>query len=197
MSGDLGIEILDVKDNPEAQLRQRSPKTETLVDVDKGIFVRFGIPEANGVVIVPDNPHIFVADELRVRDKDHRDEPLLIKDVVVIMGHGVRDRSDRWKFVGGQQVSDTVNAYNKYAKREGVPEAEFLVVCNKDKLTEETGIAVEETDIDEGIAYAAGTEVEVAVVIEPNGISRVYVSSEENMFNLDALEISRKIQVVG
>jgi hypothetical protein len=195
MSDDLGIEITEVRDNPEATLKQHSPNTETLVDMEKGVFVKLGIPETNGAIVVPDDPHIFIADELRVRDKRHQEE-MLLENVVVLMGHGVRDSEDRWKFLGGQGVSDTLNGYNKYAKNEGLPEAEFLAVCNKDKVTDETGVAITEQDIGDTIAYAAGTEVNVQGVIEPDGKSRVYVQSKENMFNLDTLQTSKEIEII-
>ena len=196
MSDDVGVEVLDVKVNPEQQLRQRSPKAEVLVDIEKSLYVRLGIPETNGAVIVSDIPHIFIADELRIRDKKYEGEPLLLNDVVIATGHGIRDRNDKWRFVGGQRVSDTVNSYNKYAKKEGMPEVEFIAVCNKDKLTEEAAIKVSEHDISKTISYAAGTEVNVEGIIESNGLSRIYVSSKGDMFNLDTLKTLKDIEIV-
>jgi hypothetical protein len=195
MSDDLSVGVTEVRDNSEGRLRERSPKTETLVDVERGIFVRLGIPETNGAIIVPENPHVFVADELRIRDKDN-DEEMLLKDVVVLMGHGVRNQNDKWGFLGGQSVPDTLNAYNQYAKKEGMPEAEFLVVCNKDRTAEEIGAVVLEGDIGNTIAYPAGTEVDVTGVIEPDGKIRVYVQSKEKISNLDILQTSKDTKTI-
>ena len=193
MSDDLDIEISKVNQNTESQLRKRSTQTETLIDIEKGIFVNFGIPQENGAIIVPHSPHIFIADELRIKDRAGKD--LLLKNVVIAMGHGKRDKNDKWKFTEGQRVSDTINSYNEYAKTNGMPKVEFVAVCNKDKITEETGIAVHEQDIDNSIAYAAGAGIHVLGMIEPNGIIRVNVRPAEDIFNLDMLETSKETTI--
>lgn len=195
MSDDLGIEISEVEEKPENQLRRLSPDTETLVGLEKGIFVKLGIPEKNGAIIVPETPHVFIADELRISDRSHT-EPLLLKNVVVLTGHGIRNEQDEWKFVNGQGVTDTVNACSEYFKSEGLPQIEFLAVCNKDRVTQETGVAVSEGGLSDVIAYAAGTEVNVQGVIEPNGTTRVYIQSPENMFNLDILQTAKAIEII-
>lgn len=119
MADDGVIEISENDLAKESPLRNKASSVETLVDIEKGIFVNIGIPTSeNGkAILVPDNPHVFIADELRVRDQSHKEE-VVLKDVVVAMAHGVRDSRDRWKFTNNQGVVDTVNAYNKYAERE-------------------------------------------------------------------------------
>lgn len=178
------------------KLQQLSPQVETLVDADKQISVRLGIPELNRAIIVNDKPHVLIADKLVVNDKKNAEHGKILENVVVMMGHGVRDENDNWKFVGGRKVSETVSGYNKYADKQGLPGVEFLAVCNRDKLTSEIGVSVEESDIGKGTAYAAGTEVEVMGIVENDGQVFLYVKSKENMFNLENLETIKQITFV-
>ena len=194
MSDDLGIEILNTEDNPEGKLRKHSPEEETLVDLERGVFVRIGVPETNGAIIVPDTPHVLMADELRLRDKVHEEE-ILLENIVVLIGHGFRDENDEWKFTNSQNVTDTLNGYNEYANKEGLPQAEFMAICNKDKFTEEIGLYVGDKGISETTAYAAGVKVNVTGSIEPDGKIRVNVKSKEKIYNIYNLESLKKIKI--
>ena len=193
MPDDLDINISEVSQNTESQLRQPSTQTERLIDIEKRIFVNFGVPQKNNAIIVPRAPHIFIADELRIKDEEGKD--LLLKDIVIAVGHGKRDKDDKWKFTEGQRVSDTINSYNEYAGKNGMPKVEFVAVCNKDEITEETGVAVNEQDIDNSIAYAAGTGIHVSGIIEPNGIIKVFVKPAEDIFNLGILEALKETTI--
>ena len=104
------------------------------------------------------------------------------------MWYGFRDGEDKWKFTGGQGVADTLDGYNRYAQKENLSQADFLAVCNEDTTTMQTGIFVGEHNIPRNIAYAAGSTVHVQGIVE-----RLYVQSDENIFDLDELKASKEI----
>lgn len=120
----------------EDRLRKASDDTDTLIDLEKGIFVSLGIPvNKDKAIIVPDKPHVFVADELHVVDRSHP-SGVVLSDTSILMAHGERDQNDRWNFVNGQSVVDTAEAYNEYARKEQLPGLEFIVACNDDPTLE-------------------------------------------------------------
>lgn len=191
------IEISEKElDGSDSRLRQPADGTEILVDIEKGIFVNFGIPVSeHGGIGVPDKPHVFLADELHVFDESHP-QGVVLREAPVLMAHGIRDQNDRWNFMGGQSVADTVEAYNEYAKKENLPAIEFVVACNRDPITRKTGIQIHEFGPNSAIAHVAGDEPHVSGAVEDNGLTRVYVKAEDsNIVNLDQLITSKDITI--
>lgn len=181
--------------NPIERLTSKSDDVDVLVGVDEGIFVSLGIPEKDNVIEIPDKPYVFVADELRVRDENHSDG-LLLENTPLIMAHGVRNDKDEWVFLNGQSIPETVKAYNQYAGKEGLPTLEFVVVCNKDSITEDSGIRVYEPNIPDNVAYAVGEELVVNTVMESDGKSRIYVTAQGSIANLDTVKTANDITLI-
>ncbi|MFH2019033.1 MAG: hypothetical protein ABII80_00220 [bacterium] len=193
MSDDVSVELNRM--SPVERLAKKSDDLDVLIDTEKGIFVSLGIPEKDDVIHVPDKPYVFVADELRVRDEIHS-EGVIFEKIPILMAHGLRNEKDTWTFIGGQSIPETVNAYNQYAEKEGLPRLEFVVACNKDEVAEETGVRVYEKDIPNDVAYAVGEELVVNTVLESGGKSRIYVTAQGNIANLDTVRVARDISIV-
>jgi hypothetical protein len=188
---------------PEAKdfsIRILAP-VEITVDQAQGIKVLHGTPTraeqigSQGIerLVIPNIPHVFNVDELTVNDKDHNNEK--IADVNVLMAHGIRS-GDAWKFLDGQEVVPTVNAYNKYAGENGQKPVEFLVVCNEQE-PDPMGIRIGEFDAFQNMAYAVGENVHLTggdrSKVE-QGKTVMDVSVESTFFGLDKLLDSKKMQ---
>jgi hypothetical protein len=111
------------------------------------------------------------------------------------MAHGIRS-GDAWKFLDGQEVVPTVNAYNKYAGENGQKPVEFLVVCNEQE-PDPMGIRIGEFDAFQNMAYAVGENVHLTggdrSKVE-QGKTVMDVSVESTFFGLDKLLDSKKMQ---
>lgn len=177
---------------------------EIIVDREKDLKVMQGAPtqvDHNGsfnppgteMLVIPNIPHVFLVDELTVRDKNHSNEQL--SDVNVLMAHGVR-ADNKWKFLSGGDVVETVESYNKYASNHGLRSIEFLVVCNQAEL-HPMGIRVGEFDASQNIAYAVGENVHLIwggkSKVEA-GRTSMEVSVNETFFGLDQLIRHKKLQ---
>ncbi len=177
------------------KLRQISDNTETLVDINKAIFVKLGIPlNEEKVIIVPDSPHIFIADQIHVKDRSHP-EGATLNNVTLLIAHGIRDAKDTWRFKEGQSVVDTVKAYNEYAKKENLPNLEFIIACNDDPTTKGTGVQIHDFDFYSTIAHAVGEVMNVQTVLEEDGRSIINVQTDDDIVNLDNLIASKEVVI--
>lgn len=177
---------------------------EVTLDREKGIKVMQGIPtqvDHNGsfnlpgteMLVIPNIPHVFNVDELTVSDRNHPNEQ--INDVSVLMAHGIRV-DNKWRFLGGGDVAETVEAYNKYAGEHGQKQIEFLVVCNQAE-PHPMGIRVGEFDARQNIAYAVGENVHLywggKSKVE-DGKTSMEVSVDKTFFGLDKLIQHKRLQ---
>ncbi len=92
--------------------------------------VHVGFPDkkdADGHILFPSEPYVFIADELTVSDKNHHET---LKKVCVIAAHGIKTQDNTWKFLNQREIYDTVSKYNKYARKNGLPPIEFIMSCN-------------------------------------------------------------------
>lgn len=171
---------------------------DVLVDPVKNIWVTEGIPVEDLNVPIPqirfpDKPHVFKAHELRVNDRSHKD--FILHDVIVLAAHGYRE-NNLWKFVNGQSVSDTVEAYNLRAEREGTPKIEFVLSCNKDNTPDPLGIKIK--DISERhIAQAIGEETHIGLRdFSKWGRVSMSVSVDGEFWGLDDLVTFRRTEIL-
>jgi hypothetical protein len=178
--------------------------TEQIVDRGKGIKVVLGVPtkpvlrdqfNSPGVesLFTPSTPYIFNVDELTVTDKEHNKEK--IADVNVLMAHGIREAGE-WKFLDGQEVVETVSAYNKYAGENKLKPVEFLVVCNEE-APDESGVKVGPFDALSNMAYAVGENVNLYGGDQSrveDGKVFMDVSVNDTFFGLDKLIDTKKLQ---
>lgn len=177
---------------------------EVTVDSEKGIKVMQGTPteiDHNGsfnppgteMLVIPNTPHVFNVDELNVRDRNHPNEQL--KDVNVLMAHGIRV-GNKWKFLNGGEVVETVEAYNRFAGEHGQKPVEFLVVCNQAE-PHPMGIRVGEFDANQNIAYAVGENVHLTwggrSKVE-GGKTSMEVGVDKTFFGLDKLIQHKRLQ---
>lgn len=174
---------------------------EITIDQARGIKLMHGTPtrteqlgsQSIERLVIPNIPHVFNVDELTVNDKEHNNER--ITDVNVLMAHGVRS-GDTWKFLDGQEVVLTVNAYNIYAGEHSQSPIEFLVVCNEQE-PDPMGIRIGEFDANQNMAYAVGENVHLTggdrSKVEQGKVF-MDVSVDSTFFGLDKLIDSKKIQ---
>lgn len=175
-----------------SKLTKTADNTETLIDPNNSIFISFGIPtDERCNIIVPNNPHVFNADELYIYQGDNS-EPVLLNNVTVLSGHGKRE-SDKWLFNNNQPVVETLESYNRYANREGAPTVEFVAVCNDDPTTNSEGTQFHEFGISSSIAHAAGEKIKMSGITE-NGKTQVYINAN-NILNLESLVIAKDINI--
>lgn len=81
-------------------------------------------------------------------------------------------------------------------QRERLPAVEFLAVCNKDPITEGTGVQIGEFDANSVIAHAAGEELRVSGLIEDNGESILFVkATSDDVLNLDTLITTKDVEI--
>lgn len=193
-------EIISSKD---PRLHSRASE-EVVIDAEKNISVTFGIPtnENGALVEVPNKPHVFVADKLRVADPSHPINTLSFKDVNVMLAHGSRrtkDGKEYWAFLDGNSVVDTVRSFNEYARVKGLPPVEFLLVCNPDYLARTTGVKIDEFEGDTAssstIAYAIGADVHITGFQEENGDINVSGDADVDFFNLNLLDLHKQIEI--
>ncbi len=178
---------------------------EVTLDEEKGIRVVQGVPTevdkqgfwnppGTEMIVIPNVPHIFNVNGLTVRDKNHPTGEELT-DVNVLMAHGVRS-DNRWKFPGGADVIETVDAYNRFAVTNGSKPIEFLVVCNRQE-PHPLGIRIGDFDARQNIAYAVGEDVHLAMggrsKVE-TGKTVMEVSVDKTFFGLDQLIKHKRIQ---
>ena len=116
------------------ELAKRNTKVEDISlgndEEGRAMRVKLGFPDVigpHGYPIIPSEPYIFVADNLGIGDKNHNQN---IKNVCVIVAHGIRGPNNTWKFLNGQEIYKTVMKYNDYAKANGLPPVEFIMSCN-------------------------------------------------------------------
>lgn len=177
---------------------------EIVVDGQKNIRVMQGVPTTvdqqgswnppgTEMIIIPNKPYVFKVDELTVRDRDHPNEQL--KDVTLLMAHG-RRVGNRWKFVEGGDVVETVEAYNRSAPAKGLKPVEFLVVCNR-AAPNLLGIRVGEFDTRAQLAYAVGEDVHLTLggkSKREEGRVSMEVSVDKTFFGLNELIQHKRLQ---
>jgi len=187
----------DISEMPDSQ------HAETLIDPDKQIFVVRSVPLRKENVFaddktareidVPNKPHIFVVDELNVRDNSH---PVLtaLRDIVVIIAHAYRT-SEGWVFTNGQKVVETVLAYNEWAGKNNERPIQFVIACSQELGNENPNIKVGAFDARHNIAYAVGEEIKVdGYVMNKDKKTTIQVEAKGNFFGLDELISSNTIQ---
>lgn len=79
---------------------------------------------------IPTSPHIYRARQTYLPDIAYPHMNIPLKDQVVIEAHGYRDKN-RWKFADGQDVVETVTAFNKFAKEKDISPIDIVVSCNR------------------------------------------------------------------
>lgn len=153
------IEITE-KDFPEhlSKFKETSDVIHALVDVERGLWVSFGVPVkdkdvAKPEIMIPNEPHVFMAHEMWVSDLTN--DNLLLQNVPVIFAHGYRD-GGTWKFANGQPVVDTVSAYDEYARLNNLPQIEFVMACNQDRSENPLGIQIKDFPEGNVVAQAVG-----------------------------------------
>jgi hypothetical protein len=175
-----------------------------VVDREKGISVIQGPPThldqqglynppGTEMLVIPNSPHVFKVDELTVRDSNHPNEQL--SDVNVLMAHGIKT-DNKWRFVDGGDVVETLNAYNTYAGQNRLRPIEFLVVCSRAE-PHPMGIRVGVFDSSQNIAYSVGEDIHMfwggKSKVE-SGKTSLEVSVDKSFFGLDRLIRHKQLQ---
>jgi len=97
------------------------------------ISVHLGFPDQKDAAghnyIFPNEPHVFVVDNLTVTDKKHPAGEVF-HNMCVVAAHGIRTPDGTWRFANQQDVQLTVIKYNDYAKANELPPIEFIMACN-------------------------------------------------------------------
>lgn len=178
--------------------------TEQIVDPEKGIKVVLGIPTRSirqdqfnspdvKSIFTPNTPYVFNVDELTVNDKDHNNEKMA--DVNILIAHGIRQEG-KWRFLDGQDVLETVEAYNNYAGKHKEKPVEFLVVCDEE-APNENGVRVGPFDALSNMAYAVGEKVNLFGGDQSrveDGKVFMDVSVNDTFFGLGKLIDTKKLQ---
>lgn len=110
------------------------PERKSLGKDEEGneIIVNLGFPnetDENDFIKFPSEPHVFIANNFSIGDKNHPEQ--VLKDVCVIAAHGIRTADNKWRFLNQQEIYATVWKYNDYAKKNGLPPVEFIMSCNE------------------------------------------------------------------
>ena len=155
-------------------------------------------PAGTEVIVVSNAPHIFTVDKLTAIDSAHP-SGVTLENVKVMMAHGNR-ADNEWKFLNGNSVAETVDAYNEYAGKNGVSPVEFLVVCNQNPSSVSENLEVGELSYNPNIhiAHATGSKVHIDYAgksrLDKDGKVYLQVSTDDKFFDLDKLVQQKKDQ---
>jgi len=95
-----------------------------------GVTVRLGIPvnEQNKIVI-PNQPTLMLVDNLFCKDNKHN--WILLQDQMVLFGHGRWNTdTEKWEMQNGTSVKQIVDAWERYAEENNLPNVGFIVACD-------------------------------------------------------------------
>lgn len=155
-------EVIQIKEEELSshlsKFKETTDKTDVLLDVDNNLWVSLGVPvkdigSSNLEIVIPNEPHVFMAHNLWVNDINN--ENMFLEDVPVIFAHGYRD-GDTWKFANGQSIVETVNAYDEYARLNNMPPIECVISCNKDETDNPLGVKVKDISPNKVVAQSVG-----------------------------------------
>jgi len=196
-------DLIEIKqENMPAPLSEYTETKETelvCLDLDKDLWVKFGVPvidrsSANPELDIPYEPHVFMAHDLWLTDK--KNENLLIQNVPVIYAHGYRD-DETWRFANGQPILDTVNAFDDYAKRNKLPNIEFVVACNRDNRPDPLGIQIKDFPSNKIIAQAVGEVIYLELgKMTQDGKTSLSLKVDGEFWGLEDLKTYKRIEVV-
>lgn len=196
---DIVINEADLPNPLEEKLHANTDGTQIQLGKDKSLTVQLGAPLDNGGVFhFPANPHVFITNQLFVRDKDHQ-QGMVLDDVPVIMAHGLRINNE-WKFLNGQSVNDTVSEYNKWAALNKMPILEAVIACNEGPVSEGPNIQIHEFPKEAQnpfVIHAVGEKVWSSCFRWPNGKSWTKIETNEtSLLNLDEAITTRQIKIL-
>ncbi|NQS89576.1 hypothetical protein HQ584_07305 [Patescibacteria group bacterium] len=187
---------------PESLERLKKPATgeKQILDSTTGLYIRPGVPVENisvpePQIKIPDEPHVFVVDEMHVTDKNHRG--LILSDVPVMFAHGHRI-GKVWQFANGQSVTETVKAWGVYAKINNLPQIEFVIACNEENQPNPMGIKIKDFETGKLIAQAVGNTLNLGIAKIDRGGRVIFETAEgknEEIWGLDELEVSKQIEI--
>lgn len=187
--------------------------SETIIlDAEKGISIESGVPlfpksspEANRTIIdIPDRPHVFLAHRITLVEKEGRKR--VLENIPLIIGHAVRVRSGNngstWNFVGGQEVTSTVQALDHYCQINQKPRMELVIACSTTIAGESEEIKVKDIRSDRPIIQVVGENIGLnlgANLLFDNGFVEMQVEAEE-FWGLDEYierkEIEEQVKIV-
>ncbi len=172
------------------------------IDLEKGIWVRFGFPmnTETGIVGVTEMknlsgpPYVFTADEIVLKDQQHP-EGVKFNKVNVIFMHGGREEGGKWMFSSledGYPVVETVEAVNRKLLSQGEPPVKIVMACNKNMNNNEILIG----DFPPGeVVYALGE----TITLKRAGMFKdgeIYFEAKANNFlGLEDLRINESIKI--
>ena len=193
----ISIKESDLPSEEYLRLKNWATEMETLLDSEKNIWITLGLPQiGENTVDVPNKPHVFIADQLRVFDNNHP-LGLLLENIMVLIAHAHRSPDDKWIFANGQNIADTVTTWNGYAIEKHLPTVDFVVACNQYPTNE--GIEFLEfggLESNTTITYSIGSNVRFGGNLQ-NG--RVIVSAalpEGNFYNLESLIAAQQVKIL-
>lgn len=174
------------------------PTDGTKIQISNNLSVQLGAPlDKSGKFYFPSSPYVYTTDQLSLRDKDHQ-SAVVLENVTVIIAHGVR-RDERWEFLNGQPIVDTVTEYNKWSNLNEMPYIEAVIACNEDPFSLESGIQVFELpreDTNPFIIHAVGEEINASCFRWPDGKLWTKISAENtSLLNLDETIMLKRIKI--
>lgn len=193
----ISIKESDLPNEEYLRLKDWASGTETLLDSEKDIWISFGLPRGGeNAAGVPNKPHVFVADQLRVIDGGHP-SGLLLENVTVLIAHAHRSPDDKWIFANGQSVADTVTVWNEYVRQKNLPYIDFVVACNEYPVDEEIkflefgGLESVST-----ITYSIGKNVRFGGFIENGRVIASAILPGESFYNLETLKTAQQVKIL-
>ena len=102
--------------------------------------------------------------------------------------------------MGGQNIRDTVEAYEEYARRNNEPGLDFVLACNEDIKPNPLNIRIGELGIRKDVAFAVGAAVGIVggppSCVDKNGQVRLTARSSKEFFNLDSIILKKSIKIL-
>jgi hypothetical protein len=127
--------------------------------VSKTTKIINGEPWHNGVLSVPNQPHVFKVASLTITDE--KGVQHVVKDATVISAHGFHEENGHWVFKDGSSVAETIKEYNLSHPNAPINAA---LVCNPGPAGK---VEVE------GVIHATGSKVQVGGYSDPEGVHAI------------------------